>query len=488
MAVIMVGWMSACKEDPVIEVIEGINVGDGYYLAEVGVDPVATAQLKPEQVDGPGISAMDRTGFMQGYMYLTAGDYNLVEVADKAIVQTLGGTHSTVAGADAHNTECGGEASTSYDLVSSVAESGAAFTVAADGWYVVAYDTDLAEIVYDQLTSVGIIGDATPGGWGEDTPMTTTITADGVSATVEGVTLDVAQFKFRFNCRWAIDRRLDTNQDFDNANGYSFWTNYGGTIDNLVPGNITGNIQVAEYAVYTVTFAWTPLDGATATITRTGDAVPKPQFPDAMYITGAGTTYGWATPGDSANAVMHTIAGGTDGVFWKICHLEAGQGFKLSAASWGIPNIDFPMIDLVDPNGVAITGAGNDWTVATSDMYTVVLDLRNDSIKVSIKQAEVYGMGGAFPTTPAWTAGAPENLFTIDAVAMTMTSPALRADDNIRTYVSHAWIPDWWNAEFVPNAGTIEYRNNSSNDPSAIAGTTGQVITYYFDTNKSTVQ
>jgi hypothetical protein len=455
-------------------------------MTKSGEDPVATAQLKPEQVDGPGIGALVREGFLQGYMYLTAGSYNIVEASDKQVAQVLGGTLSTVSGADAHNEECGGDANTSYSVVAAVAD-GAAFSVPADGWYVVAYDQTLSEIIFDQLVTVGIIGDATPGGWGADTELTTTVTSDGVSASIEGVTLDEAQMKFRFNCRWAIDRRLDKNQDFSNANGYSFWTNYGGTIDALVPGNIAGNIAVPEYAVYTVTFAWDATNGATATLTKTGEAEPKPEYPAAMYLVGAGTAYGWDTPGTVDNGIMHKVGNSNDGLFWKILHIEAGQGFKISAENWNAPNLGFGDVTEYDAEGVTVSDNGGNMDISESGMYTVVLDLRNDMKKVSIKPAEVYGIGEAFPTTPAWTAGAAENKFTVDNVNKTIVSPELRADANIRSYVSHAWLVDWWTAEFVPNAGSIEYRNDSGSDPSAVPGLTGDVITYFFDTNTSAI-
>lgn len=493
LAFLLIGGFTACKEDEVLEEKEGLPVADGMYMAKVGEDPAESAVLKPANVDGSGISSLERPGFIQGYMYLTAGNYNLVTVTDKQIAETLGGTLTTVSGADANNEECGGADNTEYHFVAATAD-GAAFTVPADGLYVVAYDgfaSGTGEIAFDQIESVGLMGDATPGGWGEDTPMTTTITADGISASIDDVVLDGgAQMKFRFNCRWAIDRRLSTNDDFDNANGYSFWTNYGGSIDLLVPGNDGANIAITDRALYTVTFAWDAVAGATATLTNTGIAPDKPTFPEAMYLVGAGTAYGWDAPSTTANAEMHIVAGGADneGLYWKIVYLEAGQGFKISAANWGDPNLGFGEVTEYDTDGVTVSDNGGNMDVAVSGMYTVVLDLRNDMTKVSIKVAEVYGMGDTFPTDPAWEKDNALNLFTVDDAAKTITSPALGADGTIRSYVSHAWLPDWWQAEFVPNAGTIEYRNAGSDDPTVVAGTAGQVVTYTFDDNTSSIQ
>jgi hypothetical protein len=49
---------------------------------------------------------------------------------------------------------------------------------------------------------IGIIGSATPGGWGADTLMTTT---DGVNYTLEGATLVAGELKFRQNQSWTIN-------------------------------------------------------------------------------------------------------------------------------------------------------------------------------------------------------------------------------------------------------------------------------------------
>lgn len=488
-AILLVGGFTACKEDKKIEEKEGLPVADGFYMTKDGEDPVATAVLKPEQVDGPGISGMEREGFLQGYMYLTAGNYNLVEVVDKQAATILGGTLTKVSGADAHNDECGGDDNTEYSLVAAVAD-GASFAVPANGFYVVAYDATLSEIVFDQLTSVSIIGTATPGGWGEGTQMTTTVTETGLSAVLEGVTLKEDVFKFRFNCRWAIDRRLDVGQDFDNANGYSFWTNFGGSsIDLLVAGNRSdgGNIPVAEYAVYTVTFDWNAVDGFTASLTKTGEAEPLPEYPTAMYLTGDATHYGWAEPATDALAAMTTVTGGVDGVFYKILYLEGGLGFKISAAGWSSPNLGFADVDSYDGDGETVSDNGGNMSIATSGMYTVVLDLRDDMTKVSVRPTVVYGIGNTFGS---WDAMVEANKYTVDNVAKTVTSPAATADGDIRSYVSHAWLTgatdgDWWHAEFKPIDGVITYRTGDELAASNI--TAGQVVTYTFDTNSGAI-
>jgi hypothetical protein len=54
-------------------------------------------------------------------------------------------------------------------------------------------------------------------------------------------------------------------------------------------------------------------------------------------------------------------------------------------------------------------------------------------------------------------------------------------------YVSHPWIPSWWNAEFNVYGTDIIYRNDSGDDQPAVPGTAGQIITLHFDDNKGSI-
>ena len=74
----------------------------------------------------------------------------------------------------------------------------------------------------------GLIGDATPGGWDNDTDMTWDATNSVFTVTLD---LTVGQFKFRANDDWAV--------------------NYGGDISALTAGG--ANIDVAEAGNYTIT-------------------------------------------------------------------------------------------------------------------------------------------------------------------------------------------------------------------------------------------
>jgi len=480
-ALLMVALATSCKDDePVVIIEDGLAAADGFYITQAGVDPTSAGALVAEEVSIGFPDKALREGLVGNYLYLASGSYNIVEVVSKAITQTIGGTAETItdtgSGCDLND----------YTLITATVD-GAAFSIANSGIHKVTYDATTNEITVLEIVNAGIIGEATDDGWGAGQVLSLSGTASETSTVFEGtgITLRGGIYKIRFNCRWNIDRRIDTNAPSSLTNGYELFTNFGGTADVLDPGGIDLTFDAANEGIYTVTVT-IDANGVGLTLTRTGDAVALPTYPDVMYLVGAGTAYAWDTPSTAIGAEMHKIAGGTEGVYWKICHLAADIGFKISAADWGSPNLGFADVTEYDASGVAVTAdIDGNMSVAVSGMYMIVLDLQNSSTKVSIVSPEVYGMGDTFG---GWTEDVPANLFTVDDAAKTITSPALTADGaSIRSYVNHAWITDWWNAEFVPNAGVIEYRNDGG-DPSAIAGTAGQVITYSFDDNTSSVQ
>jgi hypothetical protein len=346
------------------------------------------------------------------------------------------------------------------------------FTVPEDGLYHIVYDATL-NIVAVARVEWGIIGGATVGGWGGSTPLTASaFDLSTMTFTGTDVILTAGDFKFRYSDGWKIV--LDGTNVRVN-------TNFGGAVTALVAGG--ANITNTVVGKYTVQVSWTLTGGTTATLNKTGDYTP-PAYPAAMYLVGDATAYGWDSPGTHADAIMHKCAGGSpsEGIFWKICYLETGKGFKISAAGWADPNLGFSGPTEYDANGVTISDNGGNMSVAASGMYMIVLNLRDDLKKVSVIAPAVYGIGDAWG---GYTEKA--NIFTVDNTAKTLVSPAATAAGNLRSYVFHAWIPAWWNAEFVDNANAIEYRNDGNNDPTAIPLTIGQVVTYHFDDNTATI-
>ncbi|HKK68630.1 MAG TPA: SusF/SusE family outer membrane protein, partial [Bacteroidales bacterium] len=324
-------------------------------------------------------------------------------------------------------------------------ESETGFVVPENGLYHVVIDTEIEKIAVAKV-NWGLIGGATPGGWSDDTPMTATFNKEKMEFVVEDVTMLENEYKFRYSGGWKIF--LDTDYDLGDGNtGITANTNFGGSLGNLTPGG--DNIANSEYAVYKSTMTWELGVGHNATMEKTGEAEPLAEYPEALYLVGDATAYGWDSPGDHEDAIMHKIAGGgdNDGIFWKVLHIEGGLGFKISAAGWGDPNLGFAEVSEFDAEGTAVSDNEGNMAVAESNMYMVVIDLRNDATKVSVTPAEVYGIGDAFGSND-WTEDEESTLFTIDLENKALVSPALTADGNIRMYANHAWIPEWWQAEF----------------------------------------
>jgi hypothetical protein len=255
----------------------------------------------------------------------------------------------------------------------------------------------------------------------------------------------------------------------------------------LVAGGANMTLALADEGKYTIETDWTLANGFAFSVTKTGTVDPLPTYPDSMFVVGAATAIGWPTsgPGENKNAAMHNVPGGAsfEGIFWKILSLKGGEGFKISNKNWGNVNLGFAQVTGFDADGVAVTDNSGNMQVAADGMYIVVLNLQNNEKHVSIRPAAVYGIGDAFG---GYTMGVAANLFTIDNTAKTLTSPAVAVAGNLRSYVAHPWLGDWWHGEFVLDGTAIAYRNNGG-DPIAVPLTVGKVITYHFDDNTGTI-
>ncbi len=461
-------------DDPVI-VLDGVYVkGDATALTDF--DTKGQMNITRNEVN-----QKDRAQLLELYIAIKAtGGFNIVTVAGSTKTTYGPGDDFAVvpeADLDADEPKNGLQRG-------SVKETDAKFTVPEDGLYHVVYDTELG-IAAIAKVDWGIIGGATPGGWGENTVFDApAFDLNTMTYTIPSVTLTEDTWKFRYSNGWKII--LDADIDLGGGVvGVKVNTNYGGTsIDALVPGG--ENIANTKYYNYKMTITYNLGSPFAVTMEEESEPDPLPTFPEEMFLVGAGTAYGWDEPGTVDNAIMHKCAGGgeSEGLFWKILYIEAGQGFKVSAAAWSSPNLGHGDVDEYDANGVEVTDNGGNMDIATSGMYMVVLDLRNDMTKVSVIAPEVYGMGDTFG---GWDEDVAANLFTINNADKTLVSPATVADGNIRMYVNHEWIPAWWNAEFNVFGTAIEYRNDGG-DQEGVPTTTGQVATLHFDDNTGSIQ
>ena len=294
-------FMVSCEEDePTIEVDEGLALSDGYYFAVDGEDPSQNTRLQPELVEGEEFAAVEREGFFGNYVFLSAGDYNLVSVVAKEITSTLGGSLTEVPGAEL----TGDEVTTGYDLAI-MEEGGEQINIANDGFFKISYDETTSELIVMEVETVSIIGSATENGWSDtELNVVSSDPAEGVVLEKTGMILGTGEYKIRINNGWKIIRTNDA------GNGYVPFTNYGGSADNLVAGG--GNIAFSqERAEYTVEVTLTNDGGAALSFTNTGEA-PEITFDPAEYqwaFVGNATADNWAEFNDR-NMVYKGAEGG----------------------------------------------------------------------------------------------------------------------------------------------------------------------------------
>ena len=271
-------------------------------------------------------------------------------------------------------------------------------------------------------------------------------------------------FKFKdFGTGWKIQ--------LDDAGAVKAHTNMG-TDENGKLINGTGNLPaVDKYGKYAITLTYKLAKGQVGnsyeyTIKLVEELVPE--FPENLYMIG-GEFGGWNW--EDAGVVSLAPVHSHDGMFWCTRQLTANQGFKFN----GVKGWDGAFGTLGDSE-VSTDKDGNVF-VAEAGLYTIVVDMAGN--KVSVKKAEVYGMGDVFG---GWDAG--KYPFTINADG-TATITATNAGE-VRMYTAVEGA-DWWQTEYIVLDGKIEYRGNG-NDQTRVPVTAGQVVTLNFNAGTGSIQ
>ncbi|MDN4164107.1 SusF/SusE family outer membrane protein [Cytophagales bacterium LB-30] len=371
--------MVSCEEDPVIEDAEGLPLANGFYLAKEGEDPIAAQQLVSELVEAEGFQTQEREGYSANYMFLSAGNYHVVNVQNREITQTIGGSSEDleITGSDCERN--------TINVVAEAAVDGAAFSIPSDGLYKVIYDQELAEIVTYKIEVANVIGAASEAGWGHADAQNLTISgtpsADGVTFSATNIVLRPGEWKVRFNCRWTIDRRVDPliGQN-DASNGYVALTNFGGTFDNLVEGGANFAQADGSDGRYTVTATWTAEDGFVVTATQTEALDPISFDPSnfAWGIIGSATPTGWDSDTDLN---YEGVAGGV--YSWKGTFALVAGEFKFRTNDDWAFNIGFGTT-LTGPDAGDLTDTGGNFTIAAAATYEFIISTADEGDSWSI--------------------------------------------------------------------------------------------------------
>lgn len=470
---------SCNKDDDDEPDTDPVVVLDGTYIKGAGTGLTDFDTKGKMTIAKNEVGQEDRASLMELYVAVKAGSEGFNIITVEGSVQKVwgpGADFAMVAEADLD-----AEEPTDGLWRGSLAETATPFTVAEDGLYHVAFDSEAGIIVMARV-NWGLIGGATPGGWSESTPLTpSAFDLNTMSFSIPSVTLLENEYKFRYSNGWKVI--LDAEFDTGGADkGIKVNANFGGTLDALDAGG--ANIVNAVYANYTVTITWTLGEGTSATAVYESDAEPLAEYPEELYMIGA-SIGGWDW---AANGIQMIPAHSNPHLFWKIVWIEQGvadAGFKFA------PVMDWVGDFGVDAgagavDGVWAKGGDNVPDDHTSGFYMVVVNLQEETVEVNAPM--VYGLGDAFGS---WDDG---TLFTVDNANKAVVSPAFIADAELRLYAAANTLTngdgnaiDWWQAEFIALNGIIEYRG-TGDDQERLNVTTGQVIKLNFETETAVVE
>lgn len=416
-------------------------------------------------------------------------EFNITHVAGKEITKYGPGTNAQTYNPNGQFDQI------KADVIHGTMAPSGAFKVATDGLYQITFYTKTNTFSIANVTHWGIIGGATPGGWSKNTeiPLVGNFSTDKLTFKVENILLLEGEFKFRYSDGWKLNIT-----DITSANStYKVNANYGGTATftnatgrallSLLPGgnNISCTKEMVGY--YTIELTWTKGNpNMEAKMTKTGDYIPPAYPTNKMYLVGegVGSDWNWETLGDELE--MKGLAGGAsnEGIYWRIAYLTAGKSFKVSESGWGTWNLGLAASGTVTTADYDLVKGGSsaDMKIDVSGYYMIVLNCRDNKIRLSIAPVTVYGIGDAFGS---WTEGNAANLFTVDNTLKTLTGTTT-AVGNLRMYAAHKWIPSWWNAEFNIYGGKIEYRGTGGDQPN-VPVTAGKTVTLNFTNDTGSI-
>lgn len=198
-------------------------------------------------------------------------------------------------------------------------------------------------------------------------------------------------------------------------------------------------------------------------------------FPPALYMIGDGVgDWNW----DNTDLPMIPVHSQPN-LFWKIVWMKGSGAFKFAPGkAW---NNDFGKTgDAVD--GVYNKGGDNISVPSTAGYYMVLVDFATN--KIAITTPKVYLTGN---TVGSWGNADAANIFTVDNANEVLTITKTLAADNLRMFVYHPWITDWWHAEFNIFSDKIEFRGTGG-DQAAVPVTAGsKTINLNFKTGAGSI-
>lgn len=227
--------------------------------------------------------------------------------------------------------------------------------VVPSGFYRISLNKKLNTLQMQQINTVGIIGDATPGGWSEETKMeydATTNSYSVVTTLTEG-----CDYKFRMNDDW--DYSIGAGENFD-----------GGDFSG---GNYTMDKPTGEYKV----------------VLYVGSHPYKVQiistaFPTEEYIYVPGNHQGWSP--EKAQALK---TANFDGVYTGYSYLNGDFKFT-KARNW---DAEYNFNDFGTVSEGITQGGGTNINCSAEGFYQIVADVMNGSLTLTATSWGIIGPG-----------------------------------------------------------------------------------------------
>lgn len=334
--------MTACKDDdPVIPpdvVLDGLYITGG-AAPFTALNTNGMMKTTRNEVQNDVEPIVLRATLYELYIPLKAGaaGFNIIKVAGS--VQTTYGPTTTWGEITQGTTD---EPKVPFQR-GVVAANSAKFTVPNDGFYHVVIDMELMKAVIIPV-HWGIIGAATPNGWGGSLALTeSAFNQTTMTWSKSNIELRGGDWKFRYSDGWKVE--LDTVLDLGGGKkGVKVNTNYGGakvnpSISTLITGG--ANFVNAAPGIYTISLAYTLGTGYVATAIKTGDlpltnwtGVQCDAVGSGISIDNAASipdpsSWNWGRVMLADNGAVPTKVGDKYTWKWTNIILEANEGFKL---------------------------------------------------------------------------------------------------------------------------------------------------------------
>ena len=381
--------MTSCDDDPDDDDDDPPLVEDGAYItgsASNFTDPSNSAKF----YDGKNeVGQVARPELQEAYVALKAsGGFNIVTV-EGATRKTWGPSNMKTVAIDEDEADQPDVAFQRGELVETTDE----FTVPADGLYHIAYDTELGIVVIVPVGSWGIIGGATPNGWGGSTELSGSgFNFTDMTWTGTQIAMTAGDFKFRYGNGWKVT--LDADADVGGTDpGVKVNSNFGGSVADLIPGgdNISMATEGLTAGYYDITVSWNAKNGYSATMTRTGD-LPGTDFSAIeMGLVGTGFNDDMGTQWDwNSSYGLHTpvsMSGSTFTYEFNNIELNSAGAFKIrNGNNWDGPHIlGYSSITFSGPDAGDLTEAATDDNIqpGADANYDLVLSVDGNSLEWS---------------------------------------------------------------------------------------------------------